>query len=82
MSPDKPKLAAVPEPEPETDEQETETPAPTYTLADQVKRNVQLIRELADEYDVEPAVVATMFQTTMHVHFTKMQLGLAAPAEA
>lgn len=74
------KLAALPDPEPE--EAEAEDAAPVgYTLADQVRRNAQLIRELADEFDIDPTAVVTLFGITMNVHFTKLQLGLAAPAE-
>lgn len=74
-------LQAVPDPVAEENDDETAEQPKGYTLADQVKRNTQLIRELADEFDIDPAAVVTIFATTMNIHFTKIQLGLAAPVE-
>lgn len=71
-------LSVVPDSQ---DEEPSEPETPTYTLADQVARNTQLIAELAKEHSLDPAVVKDIFATTMHVHFTKIQLGLAAPVE-
>lgn len=75
-------LNVLPEAPPETATQDTTGPQPPgYTLADQVRRNAALVRALADEFDIDPTAVVTLFATTMNIHFTKIQLGLTAPVE-
>ena len=65
---------------PDGAEADTPEPPKTYTITEQIRDNVKYIRELADEFDIDPAVVSQIFTTSLNYHLTKIQLGLSAPA--
>lgn len=82
MKNNKPTLAAVPDLPNEVEDDSAPDEQPKgYTLADQFKRNADLIREAADATEIDPEALVALFTTTMNVHFTKIQLGLVAPVE-
>ena len=74
-----PELSIVPDQETETEE--SETPVVGYTLADQYRANAKLVSEAITKYDLEDQAAVQLLGLTFNAHYTKIQLGLAAPVE-
>jgi hypothetical protein len=72
-----PKLAIVPDAE----ETEDEVPQIGYTLADQYRANVKLVSQAIDDYNLDHQAAVQLLGLTFNAHYTKIQLGLAAPVE-